>query len=148
MRPNLPFVSAKHTLVTYNIMLSLITKTNQGPRCFHAPRSRTPSPKVRPPARGFLRSRANARSATRFMAASTRITFFSVRRLLIGYADVSRWVGEIFAGGVEGLEFCYPFVYLVGFTLIWSSGGEVPTIRLQMSGWARMPFYFYPLPGP
>jgi hypothetical protein len=36
MRPNLPFVSAKHTLVTYNITLSLITKTNQGPRCFHA----------------------------------------------------------------------------------------------------------------
>jgi hypothetical protein len=35
MRPNLPFVSAKHTLVTYNITLSLITKTNQGPRCFH-----------------------------------------------------------------------------------------------------------------
>jgi hypothetical protein len=34
MRPNLPFVSAKHTLVTYNITLSLITKTNQGPRCF------------------------------------------------------------------------------------------------------------------
>ena len=34
MRPNLPFISAKHTLVTYNIMLSLITKTNQGPRCF------------------------------------------------------------------------------------------------------------------
>jgi hypothetical protein len=37
MRPNLPFVSAKHTLVTYNITLSLITKTNQGPRCFHTP---------------------------------------------------------------------------------------------------------------
>jgi hypothetical protein len=36
MRPNLPFVSAKHTLVTYNITLSLITKTNQGPRCFHS----------------------------------------------------------------------------------------------------------------
>jgi hypothetical protein len=36
MRPNLPFVSAKHTLVTYNISLSLITKTNQGPRCFQA----------------------------------------------------------------------------------------------------------------
>jgi hypothetical protein len=36
MRPNLPFVSAKHTLVTYNITLSLITKTNQGPRCFQA----------------------------------------------------------------------------------------------------------------
>jgi hypothetical protein len=35
MRPNLPFVSAKHTLVTYNITLSLITKTNQRPRCFH-----------------------------------------------------------------------------------------------------------------
>jgi hypothetical protein len=35
MRPNLPFVSTKHTLVTYNITLSLITKTNQGPRCFH-----------------------------------------------------------------------------------------------------------------
>jgi hypothetical protein len=35
MRPNLPFVSAKHTLVTYNTTLSLITKTNQGPRCFH-----------------------------------------------------------------------------------------------------------------
>jgi hypothetical protein len=35
MQPNLPFVSAKHTLVTYNITLSLITKTNQGPRCFH-----------------------------------------------------------------------------------------------------------------
>jgi hypothetical protein len=34
MRPNLPFVSAKHTLVTYNITLSLITKTKQGPRCF------------------------------------------------------------------------------------------------------------------
>jgi hypothetical protein len=34
MRPNLPFVSAKHTLVTYNITLSLITKINQGPRCF------------------------------------------------------------------------------------------------------------------
>jgi hypothetical protein len=34
MPPNLPFVSAKHTLVTYNITLSLITKTNQGPRCF------------------------------------------------------------------------------------------------------------------
>jgi hypothetical protein len=34
MRPNLPFVSAKHTLVTYNNTLSLITKTNQGPRCF------------------------------------------------------------------------------------------------------------------
>jgi hypothetical protein len=34
MRPNLPFVSAKHTLVTYNTTLSLITKTNQGPRCF------------------------------------------------------------------------------------------------------------------
>jgi hypothetical protein len=34
MRPNLSFVSAKHTLVTYNITLSLITKTNQGPRCF------------------------------------------------------------------------------------------------------------------
>jgi hypothetical protein len=34
MRPNLPFVSTKHTLVTYNITLSLITKTNQGPRCF------------------------------------------------------------------------------------------------------------------
>jgi hypothetical protein len=34
MRPNLPFVSAKHTLVAYNITLSLITKTNQGPRCF------------------------------------------------------------------------------------------------------------------
>jgi hypothetical protein len=37
MRPNLPFVSAKHTLVTYNITLSLITKTNQGPRCFQRP---------------------------------------------------------------------------------------------------------------
>jgi hypothetical protein len=37
MRPNLPFVSAKHTLVTYNIMLPLITKTNQGPRCFQTP---------------------------------------------------------------------------------------------------------------
>jgi hypothetical protein len=37
MRPNLPFVSAKHKLVTYNITLSLITKTNQGPRCFHTP---------------------------------------------------------------------------------------------------------------
>jgi hypothetical protein len=36
MRPNLPFVSAKHMLVTYNIMLSLITKTNQGPRCFQS----------------------------------------------------------------------------------------------------------------
>jgi hypothetical protein len=36
MRPNLPFVYAKHTLVTYNITLSLITKTNQGPRCFHS----------------------------------------------------------------------------------------------------------------
>jgi hypothetical protein len=36
MRPNLPFVSAKHTLVTYNITLSLITKTNQGPRCFQS----------------------------------------------------------------------------------------------------------------
>jgi hypothetical protein len=36
MRPNLPFVSTKHTLVTYNITLSLITKTNQGPRCFHS----------------------------------------------------------------------------------------------------------------
>jgi hypothetical protein len=35
MRPNLPFVSAKLTLVTCNITLSLITKTNQGPRCFH-----------------------------------------------------------------------------------------------------------------
>jgi hypothetical protein len=35
MRPNLPFVSAEHTLVTYNITLSLITKTNQGSRCFH-----------------------------------------------------------------------------------------------------------------
>jgi hypothetical protein len=34
MRSNLPFVSAKHTLVTYNNTLSLITKTNQGPRCF------------------------------------------------------------------------------------------------------------------
>jgi hypothetical protein len=40
MRPNLPFVSAKHTLVTYNITLSLITKTNQGPRCFQRPRKR------------------------------------------------------------------------------------------------------------
>jgi hypothetical protein len=28
MRPNLPFVFAKHTLVTYNITLSLIIKTN------------------------------------------------------------------------------------------------------------------------
>ena len=37
MRPNLSFVSTKHTLVTYNITLSLITKTNQGPRCFHIP---------------------------------------------------------------------------------------------------------------
>ena len=37
MRPNLPFVSAKHTLVTYKITLSLITKTNQGPRCFQVP---------------------------------------------------------------------------------------------------------------
>jgi hypothetical protein len=37
MRPNLPFVSAKHTLVTYNITLSLITKTNQGARCFQSP---------------------------------------------------------------------------------------------------------------
>jgi hypothetical protein len=36
MRPNLTFVSAKHTLVTYNITLSLVTKTNQGPRCFQA----------------------------------------------------------------------------------------------------------------
>jgi hypothetical protein len=34
MRPNLSFVSTKHTLVTYDITLSLITKTNQGPRCF------------------------------------------------------------------------------------------------------------------
>jgi hypothetical protein len=34
MWPNLPFVSAKHTLVTYNITLLLITKTNQGPRWF------------------------------------------------------------------------------------------------------------------
>jgi hypothetical protein len=34
MRPNLPFVFAKHTLVTHNITLSLITKTNQRPRCF------------------------------------------------------------------------------------------------------------------
>jgi hypothetical protein len=44
MRPNLPFVSAKHTLVTYNIMLSLITKTNEGPRCFHfnQPRGKWP----------------------------------------------------------------------------------------------------------
>jgi hypothetical protein len=37
MRPNLPFASAKHTLVTYNITLALITKTNQGPRCFQSP---------------------------------------------------------------------------------------------------------------
>jgi hypothetical protein len=35
MRPNLPFALQKHMLVTYNITLSLITKTNQGPRCFH-----------------------------------------------------------------------------------------------------------------
>jgi hypothetical protein len=28
MRPNLPFALQKHTLVTYNLMLSLITKTN------------------------------------------------------------------------------------------------------------------------
>jgi hypothetical protein len=40
MRPNLPFVSAKHMLVTYNITLSLITETNQGPRCFHKASSR------------------------------------------------------------------------------------------------------------
>jgi hypothetical protein len=31
-------------LVTYNITLSLITKTNQGPRCFHYPFSRCLSP--------------------------------------------------------------------------------------------------------
>jgi hypothetical protein len=37
MRPNLPFVSAKHTLVTYNITLSLITKTNQGLDAFNLP---------------------------------------------------------------------------------------------------------------
>jgi hypothetical protein len=43
MRPNLPFVSAKHTLVTYNIMLSLITKTNQERRCFQAPLERSSS---------------------------------------------------------------------------------------------------------
>jgi hypothetical protein len=30
MWPNLPCASAKHTLVTYNIMLSLITKTTRG----------------------------------------------------------------------------------------------------------------------
>jgi hypothetical protein len=40
MRPNLTFVSTKHTLVTYNITLSLITKTNQAFRwldiaCLH-----------------------------------------------------------------------------------------------------------------
>jgi hypothetical protein len=44
MRPNLPFVSAKHTLVTYNITLSLITKTNQGPRCFQRERGQRPNP--------------------------------------------------------------------------------------------------------
>jgi hypothetical protein len=37
MRPNLPFISAKHTLVTYNITLSLITKTNQGLDAFNLP---------------------------------------------------------------------------------------------------------------
>jgi hypothetical protein len=44
MRPNLPFVSAKHTLVTYNTTLSLITKTNQGPRCFHKACPKVPYP--------------------------------------------------------------------------------------------------------
>jgi hypothetical protein len=37
MQPKLPFVSAKRTLLTYNITLSLLTKTNQGPRCFQKP---------------------------------------------------------------------------------------------------------------
>jgi hypothetical protein len=35
MRPNLPFVSAKHTLVTYNITLSLITKPTRGLDAFN-----------------------------------------------------------------------------------------------------------------
>jgi hypothetical protein len=37
MQPNLPFVYAKHMLVTYNITLSLITKTNQGLDAFNLP---------------------------------------------------------------------------------------------------------------
>jgi hypothetical protein len=49
MRSNLPFVSAKHTLVTYNITLSLITKTNQGPRCFQGD-SLADRPAMLPPA--------------------------------------------------------------------------------------------------